>query len=190
MLHRRSADVPARPAHHGGALRRGPMGRSPTTPCRNPSDYATPALPGKLRSPSSIPLPAAIILLNAPPEVKKLRVLVVDDNVDAANTLAELLAVYECTANVAYSGLEALVLGEVIRPDLILLDISMPTMNGFETAGKIRAQPWGERVRIVALTAWGDDHSRNSTLRAGMDFHLTKPVGIEVLLGILALSQP
>lgn len=154
------------------------------------SDYAMQARPGKLRSPSSIPPPAGLILLNDPSQKTKLRVLVVDDNVDAANTLAELLGLYDCMVSVAYSGLEALVLGEVTHPDLVLLDISMPTMNGFQTAGQIRAQPWGERVRIVALTAWGDDHSRNSTRQDGMDFHLTKPVGMDELLGVLALSQP
>lgn len=119
----------------------------------------------------------------------KLRVLIVDDNVDAADTLASLLDLYGCTANVAYSGLEALTLGEVIRPDLVLLDIRMPDMGGCETARRIRERPWGRQTCVAALTAWGDDHSRRCTREAGMDFHLLKPVGVELLLGILTLVR-
>ena len=116
----------------------------------------------------------------------KPRVLVVDDNADAADTLASLLAIFDCTVNVAYSGAEALALGDVLRPEIVILDIAMPDMNGCETARRIRERPWGRQTAIVALSAWGDDATRCCTKEAGMNFHLTKPVTADVLLGVLA----
>lgn len=114
------------------------------------------------------------------------RVLVVDDNADAADSLAALLTLFDCTVQVAYSGSEALALGELHRPQLVILDIAMPRMDGCETARRMRARPWGRQACIAALTACGDDELPCSTAEAGMDFHLTKPVSADVLLGILA----
>lgn len=114
-------------------------------------------------------------------------VLVVDDHLDAADTLADLLLlIYDCTVHVAYSGSEALAVGDRVQPDCVILDVSMPRMDGFETARCIRGRPWGQLSYIVALTAWGDDTTRSHTREAGMDCHLVKPVSIDSLLGAMA----
>lgn len=130
-----------------------------------------------------------IILANLHSPEPTLRVLVIDDNIDAADTLASLLAIFDCTVNVAYSGAEALAIGDVIRPQFVVLDLAMPRMDGCETARRIRERPWGEQVCIAALTAWGDEESRSRTSQAGVDFHLTKPVTTELLLGILSIVR-
>lgn len=127
-----------------------------------------------------------IILANELPLAAGQRVLIVDDNEDAADTLASLLLIFEHTAHVAYSGIEALAVGDMLRPQLVILDIAMPRMDGWETARLIRERPWGRLACIVALTAWDDDDSRRRTNKASMDFHLTKPLAVESLLGILA----
>jgi CheY-like chemotaxis protein len=119
-------------------------------------------------------------------QAPKPRVLVVDDNTDAADTLASLLTILGCTANVAYSGVEALALGDVLRPHVVILDIAMPSMNGCETARRMRARPWGRQAYIAALSAWGDEASQCCTKEAGMDFHLTKPITADRLLAVLA----
>lgn len=115
----------------------------------------------------------------------KCRVLVVDDNVDGADTLASLLTMFDCTVSVAYSGIEALTLGDMVCPQLVILDIAMPGMDGCETARRMRERPWGRQACIAALTGWGDAEIRFCTVRAGIDVHLTKPVAADVLLGIL-----
>lgn len=116
----------------------------------------------------------------------KPRVLVVDDNADAADTLASLLTIFDCAVNVAYSGVEALALGDVLRPQFVILDIAMPSMDGCETARRMRDRPWGRQACIGALTAWGDEQTRCCTADAGMDFHLIKPVSADALLRVLA----
>ncbi len=114
------------------------------------------------------------------------RVLVVDDNVDAADALAALLTLFNCTVELAYSGIEALVRANTFRPQLVILDLKMPIMDGCETARCMRAQSWGNEVCIAALTAWSDADLPCCPIQAGMDFHLTKPVGAALLLDILA----
>lgn len=128
-------------------------------------------------------------MVNITLQAPKPRVLVVDDNADAADTLASLLGIFDCTVNVAYSGGEALALGDVIRPQLVILDIAMPNLDGCETARCIRERPWGRQAYIAALTAWGDDETRATTKQAGMDVHLTKPVSVDALLGVVALLR-
>ena len=106
----------------------------------------------------------------------RLRVLVVDDNVDAAETLAELLSLYGHETQVAGSGLAALAIVRDFRPVLILLDIGMPGMNGYETALRIRADDPSGAVTLVALTGWGAEADRLKAKQAGFDHHFTKPV--------------
>lgn len=146
-----------------------------TTSCRNPSDFAGAGLATKLRA----------MLVYPTPDNARPRVLVVDDNPDAADTLASLLTIFDCAVSVSYSGAEALALGELIRPQLVILDVSMPNMDGCETAQRMRERSWGQSARFVALTAWGDDETRRNTRNAGIDFHLVKPVSIESVLGLL-----
>lgn len=121
-----------------------------------------------------------------PPHEPTPRVLVVDDNVDAADILATLLGVFDCTVKVAYSGSEALVLGDALRPQLVILDIAMPGMDGCETARRMRERPWGPQACIAALTAHSPDDMPCCPIQAGMDLHFTKPIRVDVLVDILA----
>lgn len=112
-------------------------------------------------------------------------VLIVDDNADAADTLALLFAHLACEPAVAYSGADALLLGSSLQPDLVLLDLGMPGMDGFETARRIRETQWGKAIRIAAVTAWGDNATRARIAAAGMDAHHVKPLSIEEIAGIV-----
>jgi CheY-like chemotaxis protein len=113
-------------------------------------------------------------------------VLIVDNNADAADTLAALLAHFQCEVSVAYSGAEALVLGEAVQAELVFLDIGMPRMDGYEVARSMRASPWGRRAFIVALTAWSDPLTHDRIARAGMDAHLIKPAPLDRMLALVA----
>ena len=114
------------------------------------------------------------------------RILVVDDNVDAAMSLAMMLKLMGNDAKTAHDGLEALDVAGAFRPDLILLDIGMPRLNGHETAKRIREQPWGKGVMLVALTGWGQDEDRRKSDEAGFDSHMVKPVEPAALEKLLA----
>lgn len=114
------------------------------------------------------------------------RILVVDDNADAADALAFMLRAAGHVVNTAHDGLEALTISPGFRPDIVLLDLGMPNLNGYATAHRIREQPWGRNVLLVALTGWGQPKDRDRTSRAGFSAHLVKPVGVEELFGTLA----
>jgi CheY-like chemotaxis protein len=104
------------------------------------------------------------------------RVLVVDDNEDAAESLAALLRLFGHEVDVAFDGEQALTLAPEVRPDLVLLDLGMPRMDGHEVARRMRAAPWGGRMKIIALSGFGDNADRERSLEAGCDDHLVKPV--------------
>jgi signal transduction histidine kinase/ActR/RegA family two-component response regulator len=114
------------------------------------------------------------------------RVLVVDDNRDAADSLAMILEMSGTQVAVAYDGAQALVLIEEETPDVVLMDIGMPVMDGYEVARRIRSTPGGERFRLVALTGWGQADDKQRALETGFDEHLTKPVDPAVLAELLA----
>ncbi len=114
------------------------------------------------------------------------RILVADDNRDSAASLAKLLRVMGNDTRTANDGLEALEVGAVFRPDVILLDIGMPRLNGYETARRIRQQPWGKNVVLVAQTGWGQDDDRRKSREAGFDLHMVKPVDPNELERLLA----
>jgi PAS domain S-box-containing protein len=114
-----------------------------------------------------------------------LRVLVVDDNRDAADALETLLELRGHTARAVYSGEEALEVGAELEPRVVLLDLGMPEVDGFETARRLRAEPWGRDVALVALTGWGQDSDRGKTREAGFDHHLVKPVDLPRLEKLL-----
>ena len=125
---------------------------------------------------------------DAPPaRLPPRRVLVVDDNRDAADTLSTLLRTLGVTVAVAYSGREALDAVATFAPDIVLLDIGMPDMDGYETSRRIRAQHANDTV-LVALTGWGQDEDLRQSRAAGFDHHLVKPADIERLREILAES--
>jgi signal transduction histidine kinase len=119
------------------------------------------------------------------PDLPSRRILVVDDNVDAAETLAEMLSVHGHHVRTAHDGLEAVRIAPEFGPDVILLDLGMPNLNGYETASRIRAQAWGRDIALVAVTGWGQPKDRRRTVEAGFDAHLVKPVGQNDLLKTL-----
>jgi len=114
------------------------------------------------------------------------RILVVDDNRDGAESLAMMLTLMGNELRTAHDGLEALDVAAAFRPDLILLDIGMPRLNGYDTARRIRAQPWGKNTVLVALTGWGQEEDRQKTHDAGFNAHMVKPVDLAALEILLA----
>jgi len=116
------------------------------------------------------------------------RVLVVDDNEDAAESLAALLRLFGHDVAVALDGEQALALAADVQPDVVLLDLGMPRMDGHEVARRMRASPWGGTMKIVALSGFGDGADRLRSLEAGCNDHIVKPVSPTDLE--LALAGP
>ncbi|MGH9222097.1 MAG: PAS domain S-box protein [Vicinamibacterales bacterium] len=110
---------------------------------------------------------------NAP--TSKRRILVVDDNTDAAESLAALLSINGHETRLAHDGLQAMEAARAFRPDVVFLDIGMPALDGHETARRIRQEPWGKEMVLVALTGWGQTEDRRRSLEAGFNHHLVKP---------------
>jgi PAS domain S-box-containing protein len=117
------------------------------------------------------------------------RILIVDDNEDAANSLAMVLSVGGHQVETAYSGERAIELARAFRPDCVLLDIGLPGLDGYEVARRIRALPGGERLRLIALTGYGQESDRERAARAGFAEHLVKPVEFATLERILGHSS-
>ena len=118
------------------------------------------------------------------------RVLVADDLRDAAESLGQLLQALGHEVHLAFDGAQALVLAERHRPDVALLDLGMPVQDGLETCRRIRAQPWGRTMLLIAQTGWGQPQDRQRTREAGFDHHLVKPVDLGVLTDLLAQARP
>ena len=116
------------------------------------------------------------------------RILVIDDNRDGAETMAMLLAQGGHRVEIALNGEQALQLGDVLRPDLVLLDIGMPGMDGFEVCRRMRATDWGRTATVAALTGWGTEADKVAAREAGFDAHLTKPAIAQELAGLVAQS--
>jgi signal transduction histidine kinase len=112
-------------------------------------------------------------------------ILVVDDNVDAAETLAMALELLGHTVRTAHSGSEALAQANALRPSLILLDIGLPDMNGYEVARRIRAESWGSDITLVAATGWSQEADRQRAQVAGFDDHMVKPIEFNRLIELL-----
>ncbi len=120
------------------------------------------------------------------PSAALCRILVVDDNRDSANTLAMLLRLTGNTTHTAYDGLEAVEATATFKPDVILMDIGLPNLNGYEACRRIREQPWGKKIVIVALTGWGQEEDREKSANAGFNSHMVKPVDFNALKKLLA----
>ena len=114
------------------------------------------------------------------------RILVVDDNRDSADSLEMLLRLKGNDIRIAYDGLEAVDVAETFRPELVLLDIGLPKLNGYDVARRIRQQSWGRDVTLVALTGWGQDEDRRRSQEAGFNLHVVKPVDLDGLEKLLA----
>ncbi len=118
------------------------------------------------------------------------RVLVVDDNRDSARTLSLMLKLMGHDTEVAYDGLGAVKAAATYHPEIILLDIGMPKLNGYEVCRRIREQPGGQSILIAALTGWGQEEDRSRSTEAGFDRHLVKPVDLATLEELLASRKP
>jgi PAS domain S-box-containing protein len=114
------------------------------------------------------------------------RVLIADDNADAAESLSVLLTMYGHDTRVAHDGESALRAAEEFHPDVVFLDIGMPNLDGHETARRMRAQPWGKSLIIVALTGWGQAEDRRRSKEAGFDHHLVKPADPDMVSKMIA----
>jgi PAS domain S-box-containing protein len=119
-----------------------------------------------------------------PPSAPR-RILVVDDNRDGAESLAMMLQLLGSEVAVAFDGLDAIAQAEQFRPEIVLMDVGMPKLDGLEATRRIRARPWGSGIRVVALTGWGQDADRERSREAGCDGHLVKPVNLPDLQQLL-----
>jgi signal transduction histidine kinase/ActR/RegA family two-component response regulator len=125
----------------------------------------------------------------APPAARKTRILVADDNRDAADSLAYMLRIGGHDVRTAYDGQQALDVAETYRPAVALIDLGMPRVNGYETARRLRASSFGADLVLIALTGWGQPDDRSRSLAAGFDHHVVKPVDPPLLERLLAAPR-
>lgn len=114
------------------------------------------------------------------------RVLVVDDNLDSAETIALMAQLWGHDVRTAHNGQAALELAEDYRPEVVLLDIGLPGMDGFEVAKRLRAQEWMVGVMLVAMTGYGQEEDRRRSREVGFDHHMVKPIDPGALQALLA----
>ena len=120
---------------------------------------------------------------------KPLRILIADDNADAANPLATYLRLSGHSPVVAYDGGEALQLAADEPPDVMLVDLTMPTLNGYDVARNIRAQSWGAAVRLIAVSGWLSQEDVDRASHAGFDAHVSTPIDMDALPGMLQAAH-
>jgi PAS domain S-box-containing protein len=113
------------------------------------------------------------------------RILIVDDNVDSAESLATILQLDGNETHMAHDGLEAVEAAARLRPDVVLMDIGLPSLSGFDVCRRIRTEPWGRDAVLIAVTGWGQDDDRRRSLEAGFDYHLVKPVDLRMLSSLM-----
>jgi len=159
---------------HGGEIEAHSAGRGLGSEfiVRLPLAAEAPALTGPLAAPEKVTALGA----------STVRVLVVDDNIDAATSLSYVLALAGYQVSIAHDGIRALEIADQLRPNVVLLDIGLPGISGYEVGRRLRAQPWGTGLLLIAVTGWGQDTDRAKTLEAGFDEHLIKPIDPETLL--------
>jgi len=143
-----------------------------------------PVLEDRAESPAGTPAEES-----SDPSGSKRRILVVDDNRDAAASMALMLELLGNEVRTANNGIEAVDLAEQFRPQVVLMDIGMPQLNGYEATRRIRDQPWGRGMTIIALTGWGQEMDRTQSKEAGCDGHLVKPVNLPDLEKLLNQLQ-
>jgi CheY-like chemotaxis protein len=115
-----------------------------------------------------------------------IRILVVDDNQDSADSLGLLMKLLGNEVRIVHDGLAAVDVAKEFEPRVVLLDIGLPTLDGYETAKEIRRLPWGKQAVLIAVTGWGEATHRQRSRKAGFDHHLVKPVDPDVLTNLLA----
>ena len=114
------------------------------------------------------------------------RILVVDDNEDSADSLGLLMKLLGNDVQIVHDGRVAVEVAKEFQPRVVLLDIGLPTLNGYEAAKEIRKQPWGKHALLIAVTGWGEAAHRERSRNAGFDHHLVKPVDPDELTRLLA----
>ena len=122
----------------------------------------------------------------------KYRILVVDDNEDSAVGLSIMLKIMGHDTRAAFDGASAVEVAQTYRPNVMLLDIGLPKMNGYDVCRRIRTQPWGGDMVLIAVTGWGQDEDKRKSKEAGFNFHMVKPIdpdALEKLLAGLLLTQ-
>jgi CheY-like chemotaxis protein len=138
--------------------------------------------------PSRTPAPSSASAGSS--RTRPLRVLIADDNLDSAESLGMLLDLAGHQVLLAHNGADALALAADNLPDVALLDIGMPGMDGYQVAAAIRRESWGSKLTLVAITGWGQDDDKRRAQAAGFDHHLTKPMDGAALESILAGARP
>lgn len=168
-------------AAHLARLHRGSVSASSQGPGHGSTfTVELPASDGVVRTPP----PAPVEPPKAPP-APSLRVLVVDDNEDAAEMLVEALGMLGYGTRAAHDGPEALRIAPEFAPDVALLDLGLPVMDGYELARRLRSAPGGDRLRLIAVTGYGQEADRRRAVEAGFDAHLVKPVDIDAIADLL-----
>jgi CheY-like chemotaxis protein len=147
------------------------------------------SLPGATRPPAEAPAAGAANDAHVAPDNGNLRVLVVDDNADAAQMLAALLEVQGHAVSVEYDARGALARARTEHPDVLLLDIGLPDMDGYELARRLRAQPENAHATLVALTGYGQNQDREEAQQAGFDHYLVKPADLNEVNDVLAQAE-
>lgn len=165
---------------HGGSIQAfsGGLGQGTEIRIRVPLHHA------------AVPAPSAPPSQAGPVAHVTRRILIVDDNRDAADALRELLRAEGHEAHATYDGASALASAQMLRPEVVLLDIGLPGMSGYEVAETLRQREIGRELVLVALTGWGQSGDREMSRQAGFDHHLVKPVDAQVLLRLLEPAVP
>jgi PAS domain S-box-containing protein len=163
---------------HGGRVEVESRGRNLGTTFR----VRLPAFPEPLAMANGRPQGSQIVCSKI-----KRRVLVVDDNTDALESLSRFVTLMGNEVQRARDGLEALEVARSFNPDIVLMDLGMPNLNGYEAARRIRQEPWGREMALVATSGWGQDEDRRRTAEAGFDRHLVKPIALDALREALEL---
>lgn len=118
--------------------------------------------------------------------LRRFRILVVDDNHDSALSLTMVLTIMGHETRTAHDGETALATAEAFNPEVVLLDIGLPKMNGYEVAQRIREKPWGKAMFLIAVTGWGQAEDRARSAEVGLNMHMVKPVEPSALQAVLA----
>ncbi len=122
------------------------------------------------------------------PAARRFRVLVVDDNVDTANGMARLLRLSGHEVRVAHNGQDALIAAREHRPEVMLLDIGLPGMDGYELASSLRREEWGKDAVLIAVSGYGEEQARDRSKAVGFNHHLVKPVNFDTVLALIGGS--
>jgi CheY-like chemotaxis protein len=121
---------------------------------------------------------------------RRFKILVVDDNHDSALSMSMMLSIMGHETRTAHDGESAVITAETFLPEVILLDIGLPKLNGYEVAQRIREKSWGTSMYLIAVTGWGQDEDRQRSTEVGLNLHMVKPVEPSALEKLLASLAP